>query len=73
MPSHENDLARLRKTRGFQSRQDFADALGVDRVTVFRWETGERKMSAEMCRRVAKLLKVPMETVVRTMELHRHG
>lgn len=63
-----DDLAILRSRRGYASRSRFAQACGVDRVTVWRWEAGERAMSAEACRIVAGVLGVSMEDVLRAVE-----
>lgn len=68
MAEQTNGLERLRAKRGFANRQKWADALGVDRVSTWRWETGRQMMSATQCREVAKLLGVTMEQVVRLLE-----
>ncbi|NBW20949.1 MAG: XRE family transcriptional regulator [Caulobacteraceae bacterium] len=52
-------LAALRKKTGL-SMQEFGNALGVDRTTIWRWETGSRgigKFEVEAIERlVASLL-----------------
>lgn len=41
------------------SQQGLADLLGVDRVTVARWETGARKVDAELLPNVATRTGIP--------------
>lgn len=38
-----NQLIALRKRTGLE-RSAFADLLGVERTTIWRWETGSRKI-----------------------------
>ena len=38
-----NQLTALRKRTGLE-RSAFADLLGVERTTIWRWETGSRKI-----------------------------
>ena len=56
----KNQLIALRKRTGL-GRTQFAERLGVDRTTIFRWETGSRnigKFEAEAIRRlVAELVE----------------
>lgn len=58
------NLRSLRLEQGFPNRTEFATACGVDRVTVWRWENGDRGMSAEMCQRVARVLGVDVGRVL---------
>lgn len=38
------NLMSIRKNKGYSSRKDFAEALGVSERQVKSWETGERKL-----------------------------
>lgn len=60
-------LMALRAKKGYD-RDQFANALDVNRVTVWRWETGRQQMTAAKCREIAKLLNVTMEQVVKAAE-----
>ena len=42
------------------SQQGLAELLGVDRVTVARWETGKRKMDEERLLSVSKKTGIPV-------------
>jgi transcriptional regulator with XRE-family HTH domain len=53
------DLAALRE-RLELTQQELADKLGVDRVTIARWETGTRAMPA--------FLGLALETVERSRQ-----
>lgn len=50
-------LARSRKTAGY-TQEGFAEALGVDRCTVARWERGEQEPLPHFRRKMAHLLAV---------------
>ncbi|MFF2145202.1 helix-turn-helix transcriptional regulator [Kitasatospora sp. NPDC058190] len=50
-------MARQRKALGY-SQERFAEALGVDRSTVARWERGETEPQPHLRPRLARLLKV---------------
>lgn len=54
------DVAALRSARKkmFNSAQELADVLGVNRVTVANWETGKSLPSTEMLHRIAEVLHV---------------
>lgn len=45
----------LRTAKGIPQRE-FGEALGVDRTTVAKWETGKAAPRADMLPRIAKLL-----------------
>ncbi|MEV0273602.1 helix-turn-helix domain-containing protein [Hamadaea sp. NPDC050747] len=53
-------LAERRKTMGF-SQEELAAALGVDRTTVIRWESGETEPQPWHRPRLAKALRLPVE------------
>lgn len=60
-------LEDLRREKGLD-RSEFARRVGVDRVSVWRWETGRRAMTAAMCQQVADVLGVSMEEVVKAVQ-----
>lgn len=62
------DFYALWHSRGFSNRTELAKAIGVARVTVWRWESGRQAMTAAQCRAVAKVLGVSMETVIESIE-----
>lgn len=49
-------LKRLRREKGYQTQQSFADAFGVPKRQVTAWESGERKLSLERACDVADFL-----------------
>ena len=53
----DKEIIELRK-RLKMTQQQFADAIGVDRVTVARWETGQKKPSNLAKRQLARLAKL---------------
>ncbi|MFG2845132.1 helix-turn-helix domain-containing protein [Kitasatospora sp. NPDC048296] len=57
MAATRQQLARQRKALGY-SQERFAEALGVDRSTVARWERGETEPQPHLRPRLARLLKV---------------
>lgn len=50
------EVKELRKKRGL-TQQELADIIGVDRVTVARWEIGEKKPSNLAKRQLSRLAK----------------
>jgi transcriptional regulator with XRE-family HTH domain len=60
MAGRRNRLAQRRKARGY-TQESFAEALGVDRTTVQRWERGEVEPQPHQRPRVAELLNVEPE------------
>lgn len=61
----KNYIRELREARGM-SRQELANALGVDRVTVYRWETGRRQLDSGA---IAKLASHFCVTIAELVEL----
>ena|GEM_PF-1251933 len=56
---------RIRETRGKATQQEFASRLGVGRVSVARYETGERTPDAEFVARISVVCGVdPMWLLV---------
>lgn len=41
------------------SRDDLAALIGVDRATVFRWETGQRKPGVEKLSKITEVTGIP--------------
>lgn len=55
-------VASARADRGF-TQEALAEAVGVEPVTVSRWETGDRAMSLSALARVSVALEVPLSTL----------
>jgi len=51
-----NEILELRKKLKM-TQQQLADAIGIDRVTVARWETGKKKPSNLAKAQLARLAK----------------
>lgn len=49
---------RIKQLRGQMSQQEFADMLGVGRVTVTRYENGSRTPDAEFIAKINTILEV---------------
>ena len=47
-------LKRIRQALGW-SQQEMADAIGVGRIAVARWETGTRRISEPVARLVQRI------------------
>lgn len=50
------EIKELRKKLKM-SRQELADAIGIDRVTVARWETNQKRLGRLAKRRLTRLAK----------------
>lgn len=57
----ELKLQQLRKTAGYKSRDDFAEALGVKPLRYKAWETGERNMSFSWACAIAEKLNCSLD------------
>ncbi|MFQ6859316.1 MAG: helix-turn-helix transcriptional regulator [Collinsella sp.] len=57
----ELQLMRLRKQAGFKSRDDFANALGVNPLTYKGWETGRTRLKLEDACDIADLLRCTLD------------
>lgn len=55
-------LTEYRKTRGI-SQEEFAEALGVSRPTVTRWETGARKIDGKLVPTVSERTGIPVSAL----------
>jgi transcriptional regulator with XRE-family HTH domain len=51
-----DELRRVRERLGW-TQADLADALGVHRVTVAKWEAGDRSIPEPVARLAARILK----------------
>ena len=51
------DIIALRKKLGLKTQKALADKLGVDQVTVNRWENGARKPSPMAVRQLERLMR----------------
>lgn len=69
--ARRKNLEALRTSKGFDNRSAFARAVGVSREQTWKWERGLQGMSADACRRVAEVLGVDMETVLRAVAVER--
>ena len=54
-------LMKLRKAAGYANRDDFADALGVNRATYKAWETGRTRLKLEDACNIAALLNCTLD------------
>lgn len=63
MDNEVSPLAVLRRLRGNISQAEIADALGVERNTVTRWETGTSKPKLEpwQTKKLCKLLGISID------------
>jgi DNA-binding XRE family transcriptional regulator len=63
MDEHVSPLAMLRKIRGNISQEEVANALGVKRNTVSRWEIGlsTPKLEPWQTKKLCKLLSISIE------------
>lgn len=57
------NLRRERKERGL-TQDELARGIGVSRVTVSEWETNTRYPTLDRIYDIAKLLKIPVSTLV---------
>lgn len=57
-PSLLTELQQFREERALSQKQ-FGELIGVDRVTVARWETGTRKVATRILWRVAAVTGIP--------------
>ena len=51
-------LGNLRRSAGFMTQGDLAEKIGVERVTISRWESGRREPRLAMITRLSKTLNV---------------
>jgi HTH-type transcriptional regulator/antitoxin MqsA len=70
LPSPKN-ARQLRKAVGL-SQADLADAIGVNRVTVSRWEAGERRPRGRRAAAYAAALRTMSEAAVHPTRQQRH-
>jgi transcriptional regulator with XRE-family HTH domain len=53
-------LKQIMEKLGYETKQAFADAFGVDRSTVTRWLNGTRKMATQCCEALEQLVAQPV-------------
>jgi transcriptional regulator with XRE-family HTH domain len=58
-------VCRMIREQAGLSQNDIADALGVSRVAVTRWENGARRPRGRLLRRYARLLEEIAKEVAR--------
>jgi transcriptional regulator with XRE-family HTH domain len=63
-------LKQLRKDRGYNSQESFAEALGVDRTSVARWEAGTYMPHPDQMKTILTLLNI-MEEDLWPNSVHR--
>lgn len=63
MDNEVSPLAMLRRIRGNITQNEVADALGVDRNTVSRWELGtsQPKLAPWQVKKLCKLLQITID------------
>lgn len=61
-------LARARRTAGY-TQESFAEALGVDRSTVVRWEAGDHEPSPYIRPKMVRLLAVSRDELTELLQL----
>jgi len=64
-PNIAETLKLLRRRKGL-TQEDLARLLGVSRITVARWETGQRFPTTEQLMRLSKVLGVSPEELLKT-------
>lgn len=45
------------------SQQEWADAIGVDKSTVWNWEAGKSEPSLSQIRKISQMSKIPMDYI----------
>jgi DNA-binding XRE family transcriptional regulator len=58
-------LASIRQARPAMAQQDLADAVGVNRMTIHRWEVGATRVPEDRLPALATALRVSQETITR--------
>lgn len=56
-------LKELRKLAGFKSQQSLADYMGVERITIAKWETGKAKPSHKNLMALCEALDCEVEDI----------
>jgi transcriptional regulator with XRE-family HTH domain len=51
---------RIKEARGEMTQRDLADALGVDPITVSRWERGVNELTTRKLRKIAEATGKPL-------------
>ena len=63
MPSFGENLRQIRLSRGL-SQEDFARLIDSNQVSLSSWERGHRTPTFENIKKIAKLLDVPMSSLI---------
>lgn len=45
------------------SQKEFAEAIGVDKSTVYNWESGNTEPNATQLRKISELSHIPMDFI----------
>ena len=67
------DLAMLRKNAGYVTQDAFSKAVGVDRSTVAKWETGARCPPTQKLPMLSKLLRCTEGDVISACKAMRQN
>lgn len=59
----------IRECRGAMKQSELAEQLGVNTTTVSRWENGQNAPSSEMIQKIATILDVKPERLLKTTPL----
>ncbi|MGH3865684.1 MAG: helix-turn-helix transcriptional regulator [Pseudonocardiaceae bacterium] len=62
-------FARTRRAAGY-TQESFAEALGVDRSTVVRWEAGDHEPLPYLQPKIARLLGVSQDGLIELLQFH---
>lgn len=66
-----SNLADIRKGAGFRTQEALAEKIGVERVTVSRWESGDREPRLSMISLLARTLDVSEGDIVAVISKQR--
>jgi transcriptional regulator with XRE-family HTH domain len=55
-------IRHLRKSAGLTQRQ-LAEAMGVNHMSIYHWESGRNEPSARQLKTLAEVFEVPMEAI----------
>ena len=60
----QENLATIRRKAGYSTQEQFCKAVGVERATVARWETGIRYPRTLMIPKIAAILNITSDDVI---------
>lgn len=58
-------IREIRREKGFTQRQ-LSDATGIDQASISRMENGKQSITVDYLQRIARAMKVPVESLVRS-------